>query len=169
MTRLLLLGLLACDGSSEKGGAETGTPSACPAGRRVEGRVTGAVLSAASPRVAVMDASTWRWENAPVVSEVATPDPSTGAFTLCLDESASYTEAFAKAFVGAWADLDGDDRYDVRSESLCDQGAEGWAVTYLYYGLTIEGTGWTVSPEREGYGALPDAFTPVLNGDVCTQ
>lgn len=187
----LLLGLLACTGDpapkpdapaedTDTGTTDSGTDSAtdsdtdsgepvvCPAERRVEGRVVGAVLAKANVYAAALDASAWRFDDATDVSDVVVPDASTGAFTLCLDEAPPVTAAYAKAVVAAWQDLDGDQRYDVKSEDLCDAAAPdgGWTMEYLFYG---EGAGWSVGITRVGNGDLPAAFTPVLDGDNCQR
>lgn len=148
-------------------GCESGdvpNTSVCPVERRISGSLAGALLSAPNPRVAAVDASNWRFGDAPVMSDVVAPDPNTGRFELCLHEAPITERPFEKAFLAAWNDLDGDARFDQKDEALCDDAAaSGSAFAYLYY--TPTGTiGWTLGDSR----VTPDAtFNPVLDGDAC--
>ena len=158
----LLLALAACN---NKGTPADSTESDCPAERRVSGVVKGATASASGARVAILDASNWRFGDAAVMSDVVSPDPSTGEFTVCLDETVTYDGLYAKGFPAAWADLDGDDRYDILTEKLCDEPADGAELVYLYYWGNDATSLWTVGVDRT---ALTDAaYAPKLDGDTC--
>lgn len=160
MRLTLLLALLACNK-----GKSADSASDCPAERRVSGVVTGATASASGARVAVLDASNWRFGDAAVMSDVVSPDPSTGKFTVCLDESVTYDTLYAKGFPAAWVDLDGDDRYDILTEKLCDEPADGAEMEYLYFFGSTSTSLWSVGVDRT---ALADAsYNPRLDGDQC--
>ncbi len=181
--------LLACDGEPEKQ-AETNTPSEtdsppvtdsdtdtdtqadsdCPAERRVDGTLVGAVAVDTSVRVAAIDASNWRFGDAVDVSDVAHVG-SLGEFTLCLDEAPTTTFPFLKAFVAAWLDVDGDDRFDARAESLCDDARAdgGWTFAYLYWMDSGVAPGWTMGPAFAPLSEASAAVKPVLDGDRCER
>lgn len=162
MRLALLLALAACH--NDKSSSDDST-YACPAERRVTGVVTGATAAATGARIAAIDASNWRFGDAVVVSDVVSPDPSTGEYTVCLDETVTYDTLYAKAFVAAWVDLDGDDRYDILTEKLCDEPAGGAEMEYLYYFGSTSTSLWSVGVDRT---ALADAsYNPRLDGDQC--
>jgi hypothetical protein len=139
---------------------DTDTGGPCPAGRAVVGALSGAAASRADVVVAVFDAADWRFGDATPLSDVARP--ASGAFTVCLDAAMPFDGAFGKAFLAAWADLDGDARLDARAEPLCDREADG-TTTYLYF----DGSSWSVGLERRGEDDLAAAWTPTLDGDRC--
>ncbi len=148
---------------------EPAPAAVCPPGRRIDGVVSGVGLGgSANVRVAALDASAWPLDDAADLSDAVTPGAE-GAFTVCLDEIVPLDDVYAKAIVAAWADLDGDDRYDARAEALCDRIVGAAAAPYLFYGTTGGGLGWTVGVAHLGFGALSDAYTPVLDGDACTR
>lgn len=158
----ILWALSACETPAGEAPADTG----CPPGRVVSGQLTGTLLGRPDVYVAALDASSWRLDKATAVSDLSTPDPSTGAFSLCLSETVPVTAAYAKAFVAAWQDLDGDGAYATATEALCDTTTNG-ETTYLFYGPTPEGEGWTVGIDRAGFGALSGVYSPVLDGAAC--
>jgi hypothetical protein len=188
---MILLLLYGCDGPASKPGTpdpadtdtdtdadsdtdadtdtDTDTTTVCPAGRVVTGHVTGAVLALPNVYVAALDAGNWRLGDALDMSDVVAPEASTGAFSLCLDESVPLSDVYAKAVVAAWQDLDGDQRYDNATELLCDQPTGGGATVYLYYGTSPIGVAWAVGVDRDGAGDLATVFSPTLDGDACQR
>ena len=139
---------------------DTDTGGPCPAARAVLGVLSGAAASRTDVVVAVLNASNWRFGDATPLSDVARP--ASGAFTVCLDAAMAFEGAFGKAFLAAWPDLDGDARFDARTEPLCDREADG-TTTYLYF----DGSAWSVGLERLGEDDLAAAWTPTLDGDRC--
>jgi hypothetical protein len=159
----MILAVLACGEPTAPKGDEGSL--ACPAPRVVTGSVSGTVTP--SWRVAAIDASNFRFGDAQDVSDVATPDAATGAFSLCLDEAPASTGPFLKAFVAAWADLDGDDRYDARDELRCDDPAGSWTFEYLYHQADTDWPDWSYGT---GHVAVDDPaapFRPVLDATTC--
>ena len=159
----MMLSLLAC--SEESPRAADDTPAACPAERVVTGTVSGTVT--ASWRVAAVDASDFRFGDATDVSDVVAPDPTTGAFALCLDEAPAGTGPFLKAFIAAWADLDGDDRYDARDEARCDDATGSWTFDYLYFQADSDWPDWSYGTSHVAVDDAAAPFRPVLDATAC--
>lgn len=161
---IALLLALACDNGKDPADSGTpgGDPGACPAERTVSGTITGTVP--ANARVAVIDASNWRFGDAPVLSDVVSPDAS-GAFTLCLEEEPTLVDVYTTGFVAAWVEVDGDDRYDARAEILCDEADPSWTHAYLYYMQPAVDYVWTFGTERTPLGSA--AWAPALEAAQC--
>jgi len=163
-----LVVLLAC-APAEKGAADaptdTDTVAATDPAYVFSGRVTGAALGTDDLVIAAIDASNYRFGDAPDFSTVTAWDAGTGAFTLTLDSSVPVEDVYAKAFVAAFVDGDGDGRYDARAEPLCDTWAAGAETIYLTY---MEANGWAVGARREHVGEVGTYFSPTLDGDACS-
>jgi hypothetical protein len=163
---VIALLLAACTGKAdEKPGDTPGDtePTVVEEEVLVSGRVTGALAARDNVVVAALDASNWRFGDAVDASELVSWSPGDGAFTIRL-EPMTLPDVYAKAFVAAWEDLDGDGRFDVGAEALCDEAGEGWDGAYLYH--RSDGS-WAVGVEQAYVGAVAEHYSPVLDGDRC--